>query len=75
MRPICFIALQIGRKDYVLGENHRSVAKQSHRSHGVTELPQVSGPGVTEQSFHRFRMNGSDVFSLACGGSFQFCSR
>ena len=56
----------------MLGVNHRIVAKESHGAHRVTQLAQITGPVVTEQLLHRFRMNGRDLFAFFCCRDLQF---
>ena len=59
------IWLQVGRKDDMLGQDHRAIAKKRHGANRVTELAKVSGPLVVKLLFHRFGMNGGDVFALS----------
>ena len=48
----------------MLGQDHRAIAKKRHGANRVTELAKVSGPLVVKLLFHRFGMNGGDVFAL-----------
>ena len=58
------IRLQIGRKNDMLGQNHRTIAKQRHGAHGVAQFAKVSAPLMVKQLLHRFGMNCRDVFAL-----------
>lgn len=58
------IWLQIWRKNDMLGQNYRTIAKQRHGSHGVAQFAKVSAPPMVKQLLHRFGMNCRDAFAL-----------
>jgi len=58
------IWLQIWRKNDMLGQNYRTIAKQRHGSYGVAQFAKVSAPPMVKQLLHRFGTNCRDAFAF-----------
>src|SRR6266852_4793314 len=48
------IGFEIGRKNDMLGQNDRAIAKQSYGAHRMTQLAKISAPLMMKQFLHGF---------------------
>src|SRR4029077_2243159 len=68
------IWLQVWRKNDMLGQNYRTIAKQRHGSHGMAQFTKISAPPMVKQLLHGFGMNCGDVFAFFESGGFHLRS-